>query len=117
MKTNQREKTRPLSEIERKRLKREQNRYIKVLSSKRRYCGNGLPRQPVPTGFFLVHNRVNPVRSLGLNGFRAWVQEGKGHLVRCHCDFGGMKHAELHKHYRVGRPDPRLSKFDRLLSN
>jgi hypothetical protein len=60
-----------------------------------------LPRQPIPAGRFLVHNQVIPCGSLGAYGFRAWTQDTRRGLVRCHCDFGGCKNAELHKHYRV----------------
>jgi len=66
-----------------------------------RFCGNGLPGQPIPAGHFLVHNHVEPTSKLGVSGFRAWVQEGRDDLVQCRCDFGGCKNAELHKHYRV----------------
>jgi hypothetical protein len=65
-----------------------------------RYCGNGLPRKPFPAGRYLVHNNVRPVSTLGRNGFRAWTQKWSDNLVECHCDFGGCKNAELHKHYR-----------------
>lgn len=60
-----------------------------------------LPRQPIPAGRFLVHNQVIPCSSLGAYGFRAWTQDTRRGLVRCHCEFGGCKNAELHKHYRV----------------
>lgn len=66
-----------------------------------RSCGNGLPRQPIPAGCFLVHNHVKPTSKLGMNGFRTWIQEGRGDLVQCRCEFGGCKNAELHKHHRV----------------
>jgi hypothetical protein len=66
-----------------------------------RYCGRGLPRQPIPDGRFLVHNHVFPEAELGQSGFRAWTQGTRKHLVRCYCDFGGCKNAELHKHYRI----------------
>jgi hypothetical protein len=60
-----------------------------------------LPRQPIPAGRFLVHNQVIPTGGLGWNGFRAWTQGNRRSLIRCRCDFGGCKNAELHKHYRV----------------
>jgi hypothetical protein len=60
-----------------------------------------LPRQPIPAGRFLVHNQVIPCGSLGGNGFRAWTQGTRKNLIRCRCDFGGCKNAELHTHYRV----------------
>jgi hypothetical protein len=66
-----------------------------------RFCGNGLPKRSIPAGYFLVHNHVNPTSKLGMKGFRAWIQKGRADLVRCRCDFGGCKNAELHKHYRV----------------
>ncbi len=64
-----------------------------------------LPRQKLPAGFYLVHNHVVPVKPLGLNGFRAWVQQGKDDppLVRCRCDFGGNANADVNEHYRVKR--------------
>ena len=70
-----------------------------------RYCGRGLPRTVLPDGKFLVHNHVRPVPSLGLNGFRAWVQTGDRDppLIECKCNFGGLKNAKLQKHYRVRR--------------
>jgi hypothetical protein len=72
------------------------------MQNKTRYCYNSLPRTVKP-GRFLVHNHVRPVAMLGLNGFRAWTQEGRKGLVRCRCDFGGCENAELHEHYRVLR--------------
>jgi hypothetical protein len=75
--------------------------WLKNISSQMRYCGQGLPRHPAADGFFLVHNSITPTRALGLRGFRAWVQEGGSDLLRCQCDFGGLRHAELHEHYRV----------------
>src|ERR1700694_574637 len=60
-----------------------------------------LPRQPIPGGRFLVHNHIKPASPLGSNGFRAWTQNTSSRLVECHCDFGGCKNADLHKHYRV----------------
>jgi hypothetical protein len=66
-----------------------------------RYCGRGLPRKPIPAGRFLVHNQVVPQAHLGADGFRAWTQSTRRGLLRCRCDFGGCKNAELHKHYRV----------------
>jgi hypothetical protein len=75
-----------------------------------RYCrGRSIPMDPQPEGFFLVHNRGAPCSAGALSGFRAWVQEGRSNLVRCHCDFGGLestagvpiKKAEVPKHYRI----------------
>jgi hypothetical protein len=50
---------------------------------------------------YLVHNHVQPRPTLGDNGFRAWTQNTEQNLVKCDCDFGGCKNAELHEHYRV----------------
>jgi hypothetical protein len=85
-----------------------------------RYCGNGLPRFPLPPGYYLVHNQ-GAFCDAGLFGFRSWVQEGRSNLVRCHCDFGGtlqkvdgppLKKAEVPKHYRIR--DSVLRKSGRL---
>jgi len=64
-----------------------------------------LPRQKLPEGTFLVHNHIVPVKPLSLNGFRAWVQEGRDDppLIECHCDFGDNANADKNKHYRVRR--------------
>jgi hypothetical protein len=78
-----------------------------------RYCGNGLPKKPIPAGYFLVHNHVNPTSKLGMQGFRAWIQRGRGDLVRCRCDFGGCINADLHEHYRVGALIPRFRSSSR----
>ena len=78
-----------------------------------RFCGNGLPKKPIPVGCFLVHNHVNPTSKLGMRGFRAWIQKGRGDLVRCCCDFGGCKNAELHQHYRVRALAPRFRPISR----
>jgi hypothetical protein len=68
-----------------------------------RHCSSGLPRAPLASGFYLVHNHVRPSGALGLNGFRAWVQQGRTHpeLVECKCGFDGLKNASVNKHYRV----------------
>jgi hypothetical protein len=68
-----------------------------------RYCGRGLPRKPLPAGRYLVHNHVIPEAQLNQSGFRAWTQETRKGLVRCHCDFGGCKNADVNVHYRVQR--------------
>jgi hypothetical protein len=78
-----------------------------------RFCGTGLPKKPIPAGCFLVHNHVNPTSKLGMRGFRAWIQKGRGDLVRCCCDFGGCKNAELHQHYRVRALAPRFRPISR----
>lgn len=68
-----------------------------------------LPMRPLPKGTFLVHNHIVPVKPLGLNGFRAWVQKGDrselpvSKLVKCRCDFGGNANADKNEHYRVRR--------------
>jgi hypothetical protein len=51
-------------------------------------------------GARLVHNHVIPQRTLGLNGFRAWIQNEDGSLEVCRCDWAGV---DLHglAHYRV----------------
>ena len=70
-----------------------------------RSCGFGLPRVLLAKGYYLVHNHVRPSGQLGMNGFRAWVQEGRTspELVECTCDFGGLKNANVNRHYRVKR--------------
>jgi len=65
-----------------------------------RYCSS-LPGFKLRKGSYLVHNHVKPSSQLGLNGFRAWVQDTDTYLVECDCDFGGLKNAKLNKHYRV----------------
>ena len=50
---------------------------------------------------FGAQPHVKPTSQLGLNGFRAWVQDTNTYLVECDCDFGGLKNAKLNKHYRV----------------
>ena len=72
-----------------------------VKKTETRYCGQYLPRAPIPAGRSLVHNHVKPCNPLGLNGFRAWTQNTREELVECNCDLGGCKNAELHKHCRV----------------
>lgn len=99
------EKTKPIAKLPYWGTKSE---YIEIKGIKRnasRYCGNGLPRRPLPTGYYLVHNHVRPTPALGHNGFRAWVQKGCNwtKLIECTCDFGGMKNNFVNKHYRVDR--------------
>jgi hypothetical protein len=57
-----------------------------------------MPRK-LPDGKVLVHNRFRPVRHIGLNGFRIWLQspEDDPKLVVCEC--GWAPH--LNEHYRV----------------
>jgi hypothetical protein len=45
-----------------------------------------------------------------MSGFRAFTVDSRKRLVRCHCDFGGVKNAELHKHYRVQLGDNALER-------
>jgi hypothetical protein len=70
-----------------------------------RACSSGLPRVALARGFYLVHNHVRPSGSLNMSGFRAWVQQGRTSpkLVECTCDFGGLKNANVNRHYRVNR--------------
>ena len=79
---------------------------VKKWQSEMKYCGRGLPRHPVPPGYFLVHNHVKPQKGLGLMGFRAWVQRGSDRLVECGCDFGGLKNAGVQRHYKVQGLEP-----------
>jgi hypothetical protein len=57
-----------------------------------------IPRK-LPAGKLLVHNKVRPVKHIGLNGFRIWLQspEDDPKLVVCKC--GWAPH--LGEHYRV----------------
>jgi hypothetical protein len=59
-----------------------------------------IPRNELPEGRVLVHNRVTPYPKIGMNGFRAWTQFKTDRLVRCHCDWAGV---DLHglPHYCV----------------
>jgi hypothetical protein len=69
-----------------------------------------LPKRPIPEGRFLVHDHVIPEAMLGLSGFRAFTLDTRKGLVRCYCDFGGVKNAELHKHYRYQWGDTPLER-------
>jgi hypothetical protein len=53
----------------------------------------------VPSGFALVHNSVRPLRTLGLNGFRAWLEKPcpNDRIEICDCAWA----PELGEHYRV----------------
>jgi hypothetical protein len=57
----------------------------------------------ITVGYYLAHNHVRSSGQLGLNGFRAWVQEGRTspELVQCTCDFGGLKNTNVNRRYRV----------------
>ena len=78
------------------------NRSVRIAKAGMRYCGNGLPSKRLPPGHFLVHNHITPASKVGMRGFRAWTQEGRDGLVRCGCDFGGCKNADMqHEHYRI----------------
>jgi hypothetical protein len=57
----------------------------------------------VPDGLVVVHNTVRPVRPLGLNGFRAWLQEPSERLEVCPCGWA----PKLPVHHRVAQgPKP-----------
>jgi hypothetical protein len=64
------------------------------------YLIGRLPKA-VPTGRYLVHNHVRPIRVLGMRGFRAWLQTDLkndwGSLEPCTCGWA----PELGQHYRV----------------
>jgi hypothetical protein len=68
------------------------------MSVDRRYVA-GVPRK-VPDGWFVAHNHVAFRGSIGLNGFRCWLQSGKPAppLVECRCDFAAGRG---YTHYRV----------------
>jgi hypothetical protein len=55
----------------------------------------------IPPGKVLLHNRVQPTRRLGSNGFRAWLVDADDdrHARRVVCDCGWAP--ELGTHYRV----------------
>jgi hypothetical protein len=74
------------------------------------YCGHRIPADPLPQGFFLVHNQ-GAFCEEGLIGSRSWIQASRRNLVRCYCDFGGTlsdagKPADVPKHYRIRLEDP-----------
>jgi hypothetical protein len=77
------------------------------------YCGHRIPADPLPQGFFLVHNQ-GAFCDEGLFGSRSWVQADRSNLVRCYCDFGGtlsvggkpIKKADIPKHYRIRLEKP-----------
>jgi hypothetical protein len=79
--------------------------YNTLKDGQMKYVLARLPTRGLPEGTFLVHNHVVPVKPLGLNGFRAWVQKGMHNppLIECRCDFGGNANANKNKHYRVRR--------------
>jgi hypothetical protein len=53
----------------------------------------------VPTGQFLVHNRVKPAKRAGTRGFRFWLQADEANLTPCDCKWA----PESGTHYRVQR--------------
>lgn len=54
----------------------------------------------VPVGMIVWHNHVQPTRSLGSRGFRAWVDEPDPEkFVVCDCGWA----PELGTHYRVAK--------------
>jgi hypothetical protein len=68
------------------------------------YCDmdEGLPGQKLPDGYYLVHNRVTPVRSFCMaleRGYRNSADD----LVECDCSFGRNRNAKVNPHYRVRR--------------
>ena len=55
-----------------------------------------LPKE-VPDAKWLVHNRVQPARRLGVRGFRAWLEDpNPARLEVCDCTWA----PELGTHYR-----------------
>lgn len=68
---------------------------MKGKKATKRYIGT-IPKR-VPAGMALVHNPVVPTRSIGLRGFRAWVQSSLAGLEQCGCGWA----LELGKHYRT----------------
>jgi hypothetical protein len=77
------------------------------------YFVHQIPADPLPHGFFLVHNQGAFCED-GLFGSRSWVQASRSNLVRCYCDFGGtlsvggkpVKEADIPKHYRIRLEKP-----------
>jgi hypothetical protein len=55
--------------------------------------------EEVPDRHVVVHNHVQPARDLGMNGFRAWIEEPSEKLVACSCPWA----PRLGTHYRVNR--------------
>lgn len=52
----------------------------------------------IPERRCLVHNHVRPAHPLGMNGFRAWLQDpDPSRLEICDCGWA----PELDQHYRV----------------
>ncbi len=51
----------------------------------------------VPAGKVLVHNHVTPRKTLGMGGFRAWLDDPAARYEPCPC--GWAPH--LAEHYRV----------------
>ena len=61
----------------------------------------GIPRK-MPAGLILVHNRVQPVHPIGLNGFRAWLAKPAKEYVPCNCGWAPQVPGG---HYRVQPSD------------
>jgi hypothetical protein len=54
--------------------------------------------ESVPDDRWLVHNHVRPAHPLGMNGFRAWLDElGPERREPCDCRWA----SELGRHFRV----------------
>lgn len=53
--------------------------------------------EAIPSGKIIVHNHVKPSRTLGANGFRAWLAEPEPQYEPCPCRWA----PELGTHYRV----------------
>jgi hypothetical protein len=59
-----------------------------------------LPRQPLPDGWVLVHNRCRPHRTLGANCFRAWVEPlDNAKHVQCDCGWPATFGRKARLHY------------------
>lgn len=71
--------------------------HVYLVDCKRDY--RNFPADPLPSGFFLVHNQ-GAFCDHGLLELRAWVQKGRGNSVPCGCDLGGLKTSS-------GRPVPK----------
>jgi hypothetical protein len=66
-----------------------------------------LPKE-IPQGQVLVHNHVRPVKQIGLNGFRCWLQKIDPTLVKCDCGWA-PKFAE---HFKVRIEQIWMSKWN-----
>ena len=68
-----------------------------------RFCGNGLPKKPIPAGYFLVHNHVNPTSKLGVKGFRAHkLLDSKGYAKLGGSQRNGTVAVDRYISYRRG---------------